>query len=113
LSKTKIPKGLGTHGRALWRKIEAIGEIDGAQELLVQLCTTADRLAQVRESLAKAGLLIKGEKGVVRHPLLDVELRLVAQYGRLWKILGLADDTDEPKRSPGRPPETERRRWRR
>jgi hypothetical protein len=100
----KKPK-LSAAGKAEWKQIEELGDVTDAQPLLTKLCLVADRLAEIRAILERDGLLSANGR---KHPLLDVEARLMAQYGIFWKLLGLADD-DAPKRAPGRPAESERR----
>jgi len=96
---------LGTAGRKLWQEISKDSDIEGAEPLLTELCVVADRLAEIRTILKRDGLVTaKGRK----HPLCDMEARLSGHYATLWKLLGLADDPNEPKRPPGRPTELER-----
>jgi len=99
----QIPKSLGKDGRRLWRSIADEADIQGAQELLFEMCATVDRLSQVRAELKKTGLTIQGAKGTIRNPLLTTEIQLQAQYGRFWKLLGLADPDPGDRRPPGRP----------
>lgn len=105
---TKPPSGLQKSGRELWRKIAEMGSIDGVQPLLQELCKLQDRLTDVRATLEKDGLIVGGKK----HVLADLEPKLSAQFQKIWKLLGLADDEPTAKRPPGRPTQADREQWR-
>jgi hypothetical protein len=92
------PAGLQPPGKRLWHALTGQFSFEGCEELLVELCTIHDRLCEVRASIKKNGLTIDGKK----NQLLDVELKLMAQFRGHWKVLGLADELPEAKR-PGRP----------
>jgi hypothetical protein len=96
-AKDHTTKGRGNTGSGyysgpeLFDWLEERFDIEIARPLVVELCTIADRLAQVRRAL---------EQGLDGR-LLSSEVKLLAQYSRVWKLLGLAEK--EPGR-PGRPP---------
>jgi P27 family predicted phage terminase small subunit len=86
------PAHLGDAGRALWRSIQRDHEIaDGAGlALLARACECADRLAAVREQVAKDGLLVPGYKRQPRpHPLLSVEAEAIRLQLAALRALGL------------------------
>ena len=83
---------LGTAGRKLFEWGEKNFNSGGVEPLFLQLCQLEDRLAAVRCELKKG----------VDGRLIGAETKLVAQYGRLWKLLGLSDDPKKANR-PGRP----------
>lgn len=86
------PAHLGEAGRALWRSIQRDHEIsDGAGlALLARAAEAMDRLAQVREQIARDGVVTRGYKGQPRgHPLLSVESDLVRVQLACLRQLGL------------------------
>lgn len=103
------PKGLGAPGRALWRRLTEVCDLEeGAELLLAELCTVADRLHQVRQAIKRDGVATGGKGGKIlrAHPLLAHEPKLVARYEALWKLLGLARDEPDATKRIGRPPGT-------
>jgi hypothetical protein len=90
-----MPKRLGPDGRHLWRWVSARYVTDGCEPLLNEICEVTDRLCRVRESLRGT------DKPDTR--LLAAEVKLLAQYARLWKLLGLADEQRAERRRVGRP----------
>ena len=101
------PRELGTEGKKLWKHLADQFDIQSAEPLLLMLCSARDRLVEVRAEIAVRGLvLVDGKK----NPLLATEAQLMAEFVKIWKTLGLADVPAEEKRSPGRPPESERGR---
>ena len=100
------PKTLKKPGRELWKWLTSNYEMVGCEPLAVELCSIQDRLAEIREVLARDGVQ-PGTDASKKHPLLDSEVKLSGQFMRIWRVLGLADN-DEPKRGPGRPTNSER-----
>lgn len=100
----KPPTGLQKPGRDLWRWIVEQGDIDGCEPMVNELCRLQDRLHQVRESISSEGVWLDGKK----NPLVDVEMKVSGQFAKVWRLLGLADRDEAPKRPPGRPPDSER-----
>jgi hypothetical protein len=97
--KHKAPGDLQVAGRQLWASLhEQFAIPEGSTSLLVELCQISDSLAAVRDILRRDGPLPEGKK----HPLVDAEPKLSAQFQKLWKMLGFADP-EEPRRGPGRP----------
>jgi hypothetical protein len=96
-------------GAELWQWLEAeVEEIERARPLALELCRIAQRLSDIRAKLAVQGLTVAGVRGrSVRNPLMDSELRLSAQYAKLWRALGLSvaapGDATKPARPVGRP----------
>ncbi len=97
----RAPKGLNQAGRRLWRWLTAAFDTTGCEPLATELCVVADRLAAVR------ALLPEATTAADRGRLIASEVRLLGQYARLWRVLGLAD-ADTEHRPVGRPPSTER-----
>jgi len=92
--ETKPPHGLGKAGQKLWRHVASNYDLMGNEPVLEELCRVTDRLAEVRERIAKDGLIdSKGRK----HPLAELEPKLSGQFRMLWRLLGLGDD-EEPAR---------------
>lgn len=98
---TTAPKSLGAAGRALWQELTDAYTMDGTTPLLVELCTLADRLADVRQAMKRDGVVLASGKA---NPLLAAELKLQVTYQKCWRLLGLADPDPAEKRGPGRPP---------
>jgi hypothetical protein len=86
------PKTLQTEGRKLWNWTVRRFNTEGLEPLLGELCQLADRLGAVRSELHKT----------LDPRLIAAEVKLIAQYTRAWKLLGLAD-SDVAKGRPGRP----------
>ena len=101
--KRKRPADLDKAGRELWDALQEQYDLDDSGPLLAELCRTADRLAAVRKSLRDDGLTRQKDGRTYKHPLSDLEPKLAAVYGRLWKLLGLSESR-EPIRDVGRPP---------
>jgi hypothetical protein len=97
----KCMKKLGKDGQRLWKDVSGRFDVTGCEPLLTELCTVADRLAQVRAAIAVEGVTAKNR-------LLGVELRLVDQFTKVWRTLGLADLPPVERRPAGRPTEVER-----
>lgn len=89
----EIPPGhLGEAGRSLWASLRRDHEISDAAGLclLARACEAQDRLAQVREQIARDGVVTRGYKGQPRgHPLLSVESDLVRVQLACLRQLGL------------------------
>jgi len=66
--------------------------IEKVLPVVLELCRLADRLAQVRNELAKGG---------VDSRLINSEVKLSASYARAWKMAGFGDP--EVKGRVGRP----------
>ena len=99
------PKELGPEGKKLWKHLADQFDIGSAEPLLLMLCSVQDRLVEVRAAITASGVvLVDGKK----NPLLATEAQLMAEFVKIWKTLGLADLPSEEKRSPGRPPESDR-----
>jgi hypothetical protein len=61
-----------------------------------------DRCAQAREQVSIEGLCVEGREGKKAHPCIAIERDSRIAFARLVAQLGL-DDSDIPKRGPGRP----------
>lgn len=113
LSKTQIltphnagcspPRPLGTHGQALWERIQNEFAIEdaGGMELLAQACAALDRAESCRAEIDRDGPVITGKGGLRDHPLLKHELGNRAFVTRAIARLGLDVEAVKPI---GRPP---------
>jgi hypothetical protein len=102
------PAGLGEAGRKDWVWLHAnVDNVDCVYPLAVELCRSADRLAQIRARIEATGLTPGGK----RNPLLAEEARVQKQYVLIWRSLGLADRDPETKRPVGRPAHVEPGLW--
>ena len=97
------PRPLGTHGRALWDRVQREYHIDdvGGVEILAQICAAEDRVEALREQINADGPLIRTRNGVKANPLLRDETALRAFIVRTVERLGLNVEAVKP---PGRPP---------
>ena len=73
-------------GRRLWRWVARNYATSGCEPLVREICILADRLTQIREALAAPDL-----KSADRGRLINAEIKVVGQYTRMWRLLGLAD----------------------
>ncbi len=86
MSKLHIPSDLQPAGRKLWRELTKTFAFEpGETAGLAELCRIQDRLVQVRETLARDGMVVDGK----RHPLADLEPKLSGQFRMLWRTLRL------------------------
>ncbi len=86
MTKLRIPPDLLPAGRKLWRELTRTFAFESGETAgLAELCRIQDRLAQVRETLARDGMVTGGR----RHPLADLEPKLSGQFRMLWRTLRL------------------------
>jgi hypothetical protein len=88
----RAPSDLKKPGRHLWRWVTTNFHTTGVEPLLSELCHVADRLSEVRGVLAQEGVLPASGKGK-QHALVNAEVKLSGQFMRLWRTVGLADET--------------------
>jgi P27 family predicted phage terminase small subunit len=86
---TRVPEGLTSQGRSLWRalieELELVHGGYGAAQLLVleEIVRARDRLAEIRERITEDGATVRGSRRQIRpHPLLAFERRLVLEVDR-------------------------------
>lgn len=79
----KIPKDLKAEGRRIWRQIAADYDIAGNEPVLLELCRTADRLAEIRERMRTAA----DNTEFLR--LTNAEAKAAGTWARCWRLLGL------------------------
>jgi hypothetical protein len=100
------PRPLGTHGQALWDRIQgqyAISD-EGGLEVLLQVCSGLDRAEELAALIARDGLLLSGNGGCLRpHPAIAGELKARAFVVASLQKLGINVPV-VPARGPGRPP---------
>ena len=100
----KAVKGLKAAGKELYNWIQSQYDAASMEQhapLVRELCELADRLAEVRASIAKQGVSTADGK---KNPLLDTEIKLSAMFTKDWRVLGLADRDAAAPRPVGRPP---------
>jgi hypothetical protein len=75
-NSVRPPDGLGSAGRAVWRKVTSTYELSaGELLLLVRVCRTQDLLARIDRELAAGALLVRGSTGQPRPtPLLEAKV---------------------------------------
>ena len=98
------PRPLGSHGTALWDRIQAeFGIHDcGGAELLAQACQALDRAEGLAAAIARDGDVVRSRGGVFKtHPAVREELACRSFEGRTLERLGV---TSESVKRPGRPP---------
>jgi hypothetical protein len=88
--------------RWLEEKFDGLADVE---PLAAKLCRLEDLLHATQDEIECASVTKK-------NALITTELKIHAQYLKVWVRLGLSDKPDEMRRPVGRPPEAERiRRW--
>ena|ERR1035437_3173049 len=64
----------------------------GCEPLIHELCTTSDRLSEIRQALAEPGLATMD-----KCHLISAENRVQTMFARLWRLSGLGDKGTAPK----------------
>jgi hypothetical protein len=98
------PASLGATGTTLWKKLTSEFHFDDAagREMLLQICTAADRADEYAATIAAdGGPVIHGRAGLKEHPLIKHELSARNFIVRSLHKLGL--DIEPPRAGPGRP----------
>jgi hypothetical protein len=97
------PGKFDTTGADLWRRITSAYNIDdeGGREMLYQACCAADRIAQLRQGIARDGATVMTRTGPKIHPALKAELEQRAFIVRTLQRLGL--DVEPVRPTSGRP----------
>jgi hypothetical protein len=69
------PRTLGKAGAALWHTMTTEHEIRKARdlEMLMQICTAADRTEECQKIIDRDGPMVEGKNGPREHPLLRHE----------------------------------------
>ena len=101
--KPRAPSGLGTSGRALWRRLVGSYEfVEHELALLEVACRQADDVAALEELIAADGLIVAGSSG---QPRLNAAVTEVRQgrlaLGKLLGQLALPDEDDRPMTASG------------
>jgi hypothetical protein len=98
------PPSLGKAGTKLWVDIKREYRVDdaGGNEMLLQICSAADRAAECAAVIAEDGPVIKTKQGMKDHPLLRHELAARSFVVRSLHRLGL--DIEPTRGTVGRPP---------
>ena len=93
-----VPDDLGDDGRALWVRVHA-GLDESLQFDVLELerlhgaCKLADRLAEVRASIAERGLWVDSPKGEIPNPMILREESLQKSLAGLLAKLSLEPPT--------------------
>jgi len=101
-SAQQPPDHLQSAGRSLWLSTLTEWHLSDADLVLLQSAAEcADRLVQIREAIAKDGVVITDPSGRKRsHPLLAAEAQV---HGVLLRAWGQLDLTDQEPPKVGRP----------
>src|SRR6266403_3874335 len=97
------PSELGESGRKLWANIHRDFVVDDASglEMLFQICSAADRVAEYAATIARdGGPTIRTKTGIREHPLLRHELAAQSFVVRSLHRLGF--DVVSPRTELGR-----------
>ena len=97
----KVPAGLLTAGKSLWKSVTDEYELDTHESLLlIQACRTADRLDSMAAELATSPLTLTNFRGdEVAHPLLTESRQQSLTLSRLLASLRLpSGDEARPQR---------------
>jgi hypothetical protein len=97
------PGPLGQPERALWQSIQGEYNVvdSGGIEMLYQLCSARDRLAQLADEIAADGPVVRNRSGPRSHPSLKEDIALRAFICRTLARLGL--DVEPVRPTSGRP----------
>jgi hypothetical protein len=104
-SRSKQPK-LGPAGKELleWLEEHHDGVEDAAPAVMKQ-CRMEDLAHEIQD-------VVDGANVTKKLAAINAELKILGMWWKGWRTLGCADKPDELRRGPGRPPESERQRWR-
>jgi hypothetical protein len=97
--RPKMPNGLGTEGRKLWREI--VGTFDVIEEphkrrILFDACKTADLIDRLDEAMNGQPLTAKGSMGqLVIHPLIAQSQAARTQLAQLLSRLNFAPPEED------------------
>jgi len=97
------PASLEGSGRTLWQAVMSEYDIrdSGGQQMLLQICEAADRVAQFSVIIKRDGPVVRTKMGPKDHPLLKHEQAARSFIIRSLTRLGL---DVEPLKQLGRPP---------
>jgi hypothetical protein len=89
---TSTSRKAPSRGARLKATIAADYEIDDSAhiELLEQVCAAVDRLDDVTARISADGVMVRGQRGLRPHPLLQIEAKLRGFVCRSLAKLGLA-----------------------
>jgi hypothetical protein len=85
----KTPK-LEKGGRALWRWIHERFDVSGCEPMVEELAVLRDRLDSLRADIAVRGVVLENGR---KNPTVDLELKASAAYTRIWRCLGLDEES--------------------
>ena len=99
------PQKLGEAGESLWFRVQSEFRIVdvGGQELLLQACLAADRVAELAAIIDADGARVMTKAGPKDHPCLKHELAARAFICRTLQRLGITDEVIKPVGHPTRP----------
>lgn len=92
------PAALGAAGKALWRRVLALGEPEpGELELLRIACRAEDRVVELRRLIDEDGLMVAGSRGQrVLHPAMSELRQAEALSLSALRNFNWPDDEDRP-----------------
>jgi hypothetical protein len=90
--------GLGAAGKALWRRLLKVYELEEHEAaLLTHACRQADDVAALEEVVGRDGYVVEGSQGQSRLNMAVTELRQSRlALGRLLAQVGFPDEADRP-----------------
>jgi P27 family predicted phage terminase small subunit len=93
--KPKMPDYLGPVARAEWRRVTGILDRMGILSVLdraslADYCTVVERLQEASTAITKEGLLVKGERGMVKNPACQLERQYRQALLSYCSLFGLA-----------------------
>ena len=113
--RAPAPKGLGTRGRAFWRRVTSDFELAIDElELLVEVARALDECEALHQVVDEQGRTVTGSRGqVVAHPALAELRQTRIMLGRLLAQLELPDDEGASLPTPlqARGRQANRARW--
>ena len=77
IARPRMPRKLSKESRLEWRRVVSVLEEEGrlnigATSLLIDHCTVWARLLATEDDLTERGLLIKGQRGMVKNPSIQI-----------------------------------------
>lgn len=97
-AKPRVPSGVGTVGRALWRRLVAVYDFEEHELAVLEVaCRQLDDVAALEAVIARDGMVVAGSQG---QPRLNAAVAEVRQgrlaLGKLLGLLALPDEAERP-----------------
>jgi hypothetical protein len=108
MARKPVEPAFAAAGTQLWQSVTAVLVLDAHEEqLLVELCRTADQLDELQKIVDRDGVLSDSSQGVRAHPALQELRQQRIAFARLVTALGLPsgmrDAQSQTKRGKPRP----------